>query len=60
LVTEMSKTKRKQPDWMRDDDRWMRKGAVHNNLASRRKQKQDLLSQALEEFEDGFSHNRRG
>jgi len=55
----MSKTKRKQPDWMREDDRWMRKGAVHNNLASRRRQKQELLSQALEDFEDELSDNRR-
>ena len=37
----MGKTRRKQPDWMTDDDRWMKKGGKHFSK-SRRSKKQDF------------------
>jgi len=56
--SEMSKTKKKQPNWMREDDRWLRKGGGHSG-PSRRKQKQEILFDMYEDYEDGISDHRR-
>lgn len=46
----MSKTKRKQPDWLREDDRWMRKGGKHRE-PSRKATKQDFLKETEDWYE---------
>jgi len=48
----MGKTKRKQPAWMREDNRWMRKGGSHKGEPSRRKQKQQLFEEAYHDVGD--------
>ena len=49
----MGKTTRKQPEWMREDDRWMKKGAKHNG-PSRKAEKQDFMR----EIDDYFDNRR--
>jgi len=53
LADKMGKTTRKQPEWMREDDRWMRKGAKHEG-PSRKKGKQDFMR----EIDDYFDNRR--
>jgi hypothetical protein len=48
----MGKTKRKQPEWLRDDDRWMRKGGSHKDRPSRKKQKQKLYDEVNKDVGD--------
>jgi len=43
---------------MREDDRWLRKGGGHSG-PSRRKQKQEILFDMYEDYEDGISDHRR-
>jgi len=45
----MGKTRRKQPEWMRDDDRWMKKGGKHSK-PSRRSEKQIFEKEIDEVF----------
>jgi len=45
----MSKTRRKQPDWLREDERWMRKGGKHSG-PSRKKEKQQMMKE-VEDYE---------
>jgi len=49
----MGKTTRKQPEWMREDDRWMKKGGKHNG-PSRKAEKQDFMR----EIDDYFDNRR--
>lgn len=51
----MSKSKRRNPRYFDEDDRWMRKGGSHSG-PSRKKQKQQFLRE-LEDFEDGSFSN---
>jgi len=49
----MGKTTRKQPEWLKEDDRWIRKGAKHEG-PSRKKGKQDFMR----EIDDYFDNRR--
>jgi len=52
----MGKTKRKQPEWMREDDRWMKKGGKHFG-PSRRSKKQDFEQEINEALKnDNFDY----
>jgi len=44
----MSKTKRRNPNYHSEDDRWLKKGGGHTG-PSRRKQKQQILQEALQD-----------
>lgn len=52
-IVDMGKTTRKQPDWMREDDRWMKKGVKHKG-PSRKAEKQDFMREI-----DDYFNNRR-
>jgi hypothetical protein len=49
----MGKTVKKQPDWMREEDRWMKKGGKHSG-PSRKSEKQDFMR----EIDDYFDNRR--
>lgn len=48
----MSKTKRRNPNYISEDDRWMKKGGSHRG-PSRKKQKQNFLRE-IEDVENVY------
>jgi hypothetical protein len=52
-VIEMGKTKRKNPVYATDDDRWIKKGAKHLG-PSRKSQKQDFEQEIEEVLRNGY------
>lgn len=47
----MSKTKRKQPEWLREEDKWAKRGVAKS--PSRKRQKQEFLRE-IEDVENVY------